>query len=328
MVIISHSYALLGRERDEPLLHSVNLLFSGIGVSGFFVLSGFLIYQSVLNTTTIGVFIKKRFWRIFPGLIVVVLLCSLILGPLVSSLSFRAYFTSTQTYDYLLRNILLIPSDNILPGVFQHNFVPVINGSLWTLRYEVLCYGGMLLFYFIPINRHKAFAFAAYLFLLFGNIAITYHWIKLSPALYYHLGNMFTLASYFYAGVVLQQYSAYWLPYVNKIALCSLLLALLISIITPQIMPDVVTFLYPIVILSVGSTYLPQLQIGERIGDISYGTYIYAFPIQQSLVMAGVNSVGQLILFSLLLSWLAGWLSYNVVEKRFAYKRRNLIATV
>jgi peptidoglycan/LPS O-acetylase OafA/YrhL len=69
----------------------------------------------------------------------VVLLAMLVLGPSVTTLPLRDYFSHSLTWDYL-HNILLQIRFS-LPGVFADNTFPnAVNGSLWTIPIEVSCY--------------------------------------------------------------------------------------------------------------------------------------------------------------------------------------------
>lgn len=112
-------------------------------VGTFFALSGFLVAGSAVRTGSKGRFFANRALRIFPALGVETLLSALILGPLVTDLSLRAYFTDYEFFRYF---------GNIfgfvyfwLPGVFLHLPCPrVVNGQLWTLPSEFYCYLIML----------------------------------------------------------------------------------------------------------------------------------------------------------------------------------------
>ena len=309
-------------EDQEPLKRLAGMVFSGIGVSGFFVLRGMVIFQSVINSACVGIFIRKRFWRIFPGLAVVVLLSTFVLGPLVTELPPLAYLRNSATYQYLFKNILLIPSGNLLPGVFHNNPRPEINGSLWTLRYEVLCYAGMLLFFVIPRRAHKAWALTVYLLSLSGMLLLSLKPGIVSAGLAYHLDNLFTLTTYFYSGVLLALWPQVWKPHVRILFPASLVLLTLLMWLLPGSMSWASVWIYPLLLISFGSQYSPVLQVGAKMGDISYGTYIYAYPIQQLLIASGVHEVGWLLFWSLLCSWLAGWCSYHFVEKQFIYRKK------
>ncbi len=54
----------------------------------------------------------------------------------------------------------------------------------------------------------------------------------------------------------------------------------------------------------------------HRFGDFSYGTYLYAFPIQQTLMHYHAFSTMQLMMLSIPLTYIVGLASWHLVEKR------------
>ena len=142
----------------------------GLAVGFFFLYGGFLIARSAECHPNSRDFFRRRVTRIFPELIAVVLLCAFILGPILTRLAPIEYFLSPQTYLYLL-NALLIPVHN-LPGVFEENvYQHVVNGSLWTLPVEFICY--VLVFFSFKVTKfdHNRFA---WLFLPFVGVLVIY----------------------------------------------------------------------------------------------------------------------------------------------------------
>ena len=112
-------------------------------VGTFFALSGFLVAGSAMRTGNIGRFFANRALRIFPALSVETLLSALILGPLVTELSLRAYFTDHEFFRYFGNIVGFVYF--WLPGVFLHLPLPrTVNGQLWTLPSEFYCYLVML----------------------------------------------------------------------------------------------------------------------------------------------------------------------------------------
>ncbi len=137
VVIVSHNFVIF--RLKEPGLYNYNTL-GGIGVSIFFVMSGFLITKSWKENPHFITFLKKRSLRIFPALFFIILFCSFVLGPIVTTLDLIEYFKNGQTWSYL-KNLFLYPFQFNLPGVFQNNPFPnVVNGPLWTLPIEFLMY--------------------------------------------------------------------------------------------------------------------------------------------------------------------------------------------
>lgn len=138
LVLFAHSYPLVGRREDEPLTLLTGYEKGGsIAVGVFFVMSGYLIASSWLASSSPKSFLIKRALRIFPALIVAVLLSAFVIGPLVTQFDLGRYLAADGTWTYL-QNILLVTRYE-LPGVFTGNLYPdVVNGSLWTLPLEVL----------------------------------------------------------------------------------------------------------------------------------------------------------------------------------------------
>lgn len=127
--------------RDDPLLHYSGgfVDFGRFAVLIFFAISGFLVTPSLLRTRNVVNYAVHRSMRILPGLIVNVALTILLLGPLLTSEPLSTYFGDPQTYRYA-KNILTLVVDR-LPGVTAPAGTQLsINGSLWTLHFEALCY--------------------------------------------------------------------------------------------------------------------------------------------------------------------------------------------
>jgi peptidoglycan/LPS O-acetylase OafA/YrhL len=84
--------------------------------------------------------------RIFPGLLVVAVLCAFVIGPLATTLSLHNYFADRRVYYFAWRLFTVHNLDNTLPGVFETiPYARQVNGSLWTLVGELLLYAAVLL---------------------------------------------------------------------------------------------------------------------------------------------------------------------------------------
>lgn len=317
MVIVSHSYYLLDGQSEDPFskyLYHTEL--STLGVFGFFVLSGYLIFQSLQNTAKPGRFLLKRFKRIMPGLMVAAGLIVFVLGPLLSDLGARVYLGSAKVYLYWIRTIFFLPTDNLLPGVFEHNPLPFINGSLWTLRYEVLCYLSLCIFFFLR-KQQRLYATIMFILLLLLRLLNMQGMLAAGVGVDGHLGNFLNLFYCFYAGVLLKAWEEQVLNYKKSIFLVSMLLLLASYLFPEAVGQSLFLSVFPFYVLSAGLLYVKCLQIPAKVGDISYGTYIYAFPVQQLLISTGVQQVLVLIGLSLILSWTLGFLSFHFVERKF-----------
>jgi peptidoglycan/LPS O-acetylase OafA/YrhL len=143
-VLFSHSFALLGHH--EPTFYGGQSL-GGLSVFVFFAVSGYLVMTSWDRAESARVFAVNRGLRIFPGLIVCLLLCAFVLGPAATVSPLSSYFGSAQPYLFVATNVVMFTDHVVisLPGMFRD--LPIanaINGSLWTIPYEIFMYATLL----------------------------------------------------------------------------------------------------------------------------------------------------------------------------------------
>ncbi|MGN7799750.1 acyltransferase family protein [Leifsonia sp. 22587] len=301
LVIFSHSFALVGQA--EPVLWGRTL--GNLGVHGFFVISGYLIVQSFLRSRSLLQYGMNRVLRIVPGLVVALILSSLIALRLHS---------------------------------FANNPVPYIsNGPVWTLTWEVVCYAAVAVLGIVGALNRTAFpaVFAAGWVLYLAGIGDTSDFmLAIVPMfLMFAAGALFAL-------------------YLTKIRLEVLILALIglaltadfgvFSAVVRFVMagvpflygPDVslgeihrVIYLasFPVVVIWVGKLARPSLPLRN---DISYGTYIYGWPVAQVLVFAALKwalplNPWLLFLATMLITLPIAYLSWRFIEKpALGLKRR------
>lgn len=300
-----------------------------VGVGLFFVISGYLVEQSRERQPGLLPFLQARGLRILPALILVILASALILGPLWTTLPAQEYFSNGQTWGYLL-NVKLFPLQDSLPGLFKENFIrESVNGSLWTLPYEVLCYAALF------ITAALAGRFRAEVFVI-GAVACYLLWLVLDaaaavpgprhPLLLNAAGvnsrDFAAFACMFFAGSAL---AASGRTLAHPAWALAATIAL-IAAITVGLAREALPLCLPIFGVSVAHLAGSALGLRERVGDMSYGVYLWAFPIQQWLVMPGGPLLRQpelhLLVSALLVVPLA-WLSWHQVERpALKWKRR------
>jgi peptidoglycan/LPS O-acetylase OafA/YrhL len=318
-VIFTHSYALMGDITKDPIFPISGRVFSEIGVCGFFAISGYLIHQSLHRSSSLSSFIRKRVFRIVPGLFVAVLFTTLIIGPIVSTYSTSAYFSNTGTWMYAVKNMFLVPGNETLPGAFTGNPSPAVNGSLWTLRYELLFYGLLSLLYFVPISKRRIIIPATLIILLSSLLLSRYNVITLQKHLYYFV----VLANYFVGGALLSLFHEVLKKKKTILLLVSTAIFLVTLFFHRKELEVFGIIGFTVMVITFGLHYFPALNFSKYTGDISYGTYIYAYPIQQALIAwLHPEHVFVLMLPSFLLSWLAGWLSWQLVERKFIRRKQ------
>ncbi|HEY1686836.1 MAG TPA: acyltransferase [Tepidisphaeraceae bacterium] len=333
-VILSHSYALLWGASTEPLISSTRgqLALGGLAVDWFFVISGFLITHSWLRSKSTIDYFKKRVLRIYPGFIEAVLLCAFIVAPL-SSPVIRSHFTAAVRPVSTLAQMFLLRFRE--PGfTFLSNPAPAINGSLWSILYEFWCYIGVA--FLGLIGYLKAPRAVARLFILMIGVSVVFVALQLTPGGKW-LGKIVgyppfyaRLLPYYLSGMVFYLYRNK-IPYSNWLGLVSLVLVIIAARI-----PYGVAVIFP----SAG-TYLlfwfafhPYIRLENwaRYGDFSYGIYVFAFPIQQILIMELGRKISPLFLFTVAtpLTIAAGAISWYLVERRFLkLKKKSIVhATV
>lgn len=287
LVIVHHSYLLNGD--GSPPLGFIDM--GALAVGTFFVISGYLVTGSFLRSSGVLAYMAKRCLRIFPGLLVALLLTAFVLGPAVSDLEVGRYFASPQPALYVLHNLLLYPVDYLLPGVFDRNPYPqAVNGSLWTLRLEFTAYLGVAALGATKLLRLPvvlglvALAGAGYV------VAATLPGFGSEDELFRQPGLATQNGFLFLAGAALCLWGRR--PPLWALALSVLLLA------TP-----VWGLGLPVVVLALGDMRVPHLP-----ADLSYGLYIYAFPIQQWLASIGALHLVTALAMTLPFAALSWWL--------------------
>lgn len=315
-VIITHSYPLSGIKECDWLCQLTNgqTSLSYIGVRGFFAISGFLIYQSVVRSTGVIQYYWKRFLRLFPGLFVVLFL-TVLLAPFIYENKNIAYLENKEVWTYIPNNMSLYNLQYSIQGVFEKNYYKnAINGSLWTIPYEFTLYILLSVFIFFKgkVIYKRIALLSLMIFFLLGNILF---YEQLGNYFFYLNSGMFlNLGAYFIIGALLAAFNIQNFKFLNQVLYFSLV-GLLFSLIFHQFY--IFKFiLLPITIILFGMRSTPFInKTGKCIGDVSYGMYIYGFPVQQTLQHFFELDYLELMCISLLISFALGFISWHLIEK-------------
>ncbi|MGL4278968.1 MAG: acyltransferase family protein [Albidovulum sp.] len=280
-VLVSHAYPIsLGRGAGEPLEELLGRSLGAVAVTVFFVISGFLITRSFDRGQSFAHWAQSRFLRLFPGLFVVLALTTLCLGPSVTDLSLGAYATDPATLAYIPRNLTLAFLQYDLPGVFRTNpYGAEINGSLWSLFYEVLCYAGVAV-------AGLAGLFVRPRLLLAVVAAYAAAYLMTAPELYgAQLPGRATVFRDLSLPFLLGSVAYVWRERVILSGPILAVGALVLTALRPTPFFDAALTLW-ISYAALFLAYRPggPLRAYNRLGDYSYGIYIYAFPCQQLAV--------------------------------------------
>lgn len=306
-VIISHAYPLCkGAEYNDILsdLSRNSIAFGSLAVAIFFMSSGFFVTKSLLKSKDSKKYLHNRFIRIFPPLWFTLIVCILVCGLFFSTYSLGKYFLSSDFFKYCL-NFILIPIHN-LPGVFMNNIYPgVINGPLWTLPIEFVCYLVLLLAYKLNLVNKKSYKYVALL------VIVAFVGINLIPL---------SIKGYIQPCFLFFWGSFYWI-YRDKITmnntyfLISLVAFVLLIVLGYG---HVASFLFVPYLTLYIAFCLPQCNNRlASLGNLSYDIYLCGWPIQQMIIslFGGSMLVGMNILISIPLSILVGYITYSLVEK-------------
>ncbi len=157
-VIWTHCYWILtGITARDEISDLVGLPVSHFAVNGFFFVSGFLVCQSLFRQPGVIRFAAMRFGRIWPGLTV----CLFLTVAVFALLSDRplAYATDWETLQFLARNLTQMKAYYTLPPLQAGGELLTVNGSLWTIPWELRCYVALALFYGLAASlRGRALA--------------------------------------------------------------------------------------------------------------------------------------------------------------------------
>lgn len=312
LVIVAHSYALTAN--GPPLARFRVPELGDIAVGIFFAISGYLVTASWVGDPNLRSFLVRRALRIMPALWVVVLLSTVGLGTLVTTLPLGSYLADAGTWRYLLERSLVYARVDALPGVFTSNpYGAAVNGSLWTLPLEVTAYAVTIVLGLVGAlvgRRSIVIVGLAGLVVLQQLIPASGNTANPGTVLFWlvHFGI------YYAVGCVLFLYrsrvpAAIWLA-VAALGIWAASFGTGATTLVGQ-----VAIPYSVIVLGYRAPSGLDL-IMRRIGDLSYGTYIYAFPVQQAIVHYNLGiSPGALIASSLPITYLLAWLSWNIVER-------------
>ncbi|WP_018259771.1 acyltransferase family protein [Methylobacterium sp. WSM2598] len=320
LVVVSHSPELIDGDRSREILTRLTgtLSFGEVAVDGFFVLSGYLITRSWLTSASGASYLAKRVLRIYPGYLVASLACIGIVAPLAGG-----DLAALRIPDALGRLLLL--GTPAVPRAFEGLPYPYLNGAAWTIVYEFACYllvAGLGCCGLLRPDRR----FLAGMALLAGLCLLVWH-----PALASGSPLLFKLKHGLRFALIFACGSAFFLLgerirfSAGRAALAALLLAGLLG--RPGLAEPAFVVLGGFLLLWFAFA-VPPLRIGRftQRTDLSYGVYLYAWPLQNLIVAQDRGVAPWLVTVAALTgAGLLAWLSWHLVE-RPALARRDVLA--
>lgn len=302
LVLFSHSFPLsLGRSHSDPFASLTGISLGDIAVDVFFILSGYLILRSLLTRNNLIAFAWNRILRIYPALFVAIFFCVFIVGLFFTTLDINLYLSNPEIYKFSIKNItLLFGGYGYLPNVFDTvPFDKAVNGSLWTLVWEVRMYGVLFIlgiFYtlFGWLNEKRFLFFILIIGLTSWLLFVSNHFYSFinheGASRGLRLMAMFFVGSSFYA-------------LKDKIFISlKVTISMIIALSFAVSFEDVFFILYYLfigyIIFSLSFVPTGAIRKFNQLGDYSYGIYIYAFPVQQSIaeLVPGVSTLEMIVI--------------------------------
>lgn len=299
-LIIAHFCTLTNQEQFW-------FITGGMRVKAFFTITGFLVTYSFLRRDCqIKSYARKRFVRIIPAYVVCILVC-LLVGWVVTSLPSGDFFASLQTWKYTVANLLMLNwLEPELPQTFQNNVVPQMNGSLWSMKQEVLFY---VLVPFIVMIMHRI-----------GKRVFIFPVIAICLVIYQKASIQTQYFMYFFSGMFYLLFFDWVSKQIRFILPVAIIAEAMVYVVRVPYLTEFCFAIEPLTFsaLIIGIAYhCKPLNFFRRFDNVTYGLYLYHFPVIQVLILYGVKDYNIYLCFflTLLITSIMASLSWFVIEK-------------
>jgi peptidoglycan/LPS O-acetylase OafA/YrhL len=281
LVIVSHSFELTGGRRSELLVRVFGTMtFGEVAVDGFFLASGYLITKSYMNSRSIGAYLRRRVLRIYPGFIVATCFCLFVVAPLSGAPPI--HFSVTEIIRQCYRVAILDYPE--IDGAFRGVLVPEINLSMWTISYEFRCYLLVVVVGLVGLLRWR------YLLLFLVVVLAIMYVCGFRLSLEYHVEqvigkptNLLRLCFLFFSGSLFFLFDRD-IPYDRRgAAICGV--CLIVCLFVPRLAEVGFAVFGGYLLFWLAFTCRPTpYSCFDSHVDLSYGTYLYAYPVQNLLI--------------------------------------------
>ncbi|BBB25359.1 acyltransferase family protein [Amphritea japonica] len=325
IVLIAHTSVLASAEQLDWITQYFD---SGFAVKGFFAISGYLVTKSYFSSANWLEYLEKRVRRIYPAYVAVIIYC-LVVGAITSTMQIDEFMTSLESVKYAVSNLMFLnflqPS---LPGALLDNKMQALNGSLWTIKVEVMLYFivPILCFMYVRLGKAQGFIIALVVGIAWFVFFSDYFDHPMSSVLvnqfpgqlpYFALGSVLGFVKFrpFHVFAILVFSLIYYAGFKSQLDSRS-----------SEIINMIV---YPLFVVAIANTSLLAVGVG-KFGDLSYGIYLYHFPTIQLLEHLGLYDRNPYIglLCSIVLTVLMAFLSWHVIEKRYLKRTSHYVKAV
>ncbi|NJC07200.1 acyltransferase family protein [Polymorphobacter fuscus] len=306
-VMFSHGWDLTQPSQGlDPSVAILGQPVSRLAVLLFFSLSGYLVIGGLLRRG-VGTFLKNRALRLIPGLWVMLIVVPVLLWLVCGTTPAADFFTHRETLAYVWRNALLIGGAYTLPGIFLDSPSMAVNGSLWTIPYEVRCYLALALLAGLGLGLTRR----RLTIILLAGLALH---LALPENLIPPLMLARRLGFAFFVGVLAwlwrERMSLSW-----PLAVAGVAAALLVPVENRYQLPAIEIALTYFVMVAAFRMPAAIKTASQRLPDYSYGIYIYAFPAQQVALHFGAADPLANIAWGFLITLPLAALSWHLIEE-------------
>lgn len=300
-LIISHFCTL------TETANSATQLTGGMRVKAFFVITGFLVtYSFVRGGYNLHVYARKRIARIVPAYIVAIALC-VVLGACMSSLQLHEFLSAPATWHYTIANMLMLNwLEPCLPGVFEDNFIHPINGSLWTMKVECIFYVVVPALVWVMRKSHKMWIIAPMTLVCL--------------CFYSNMPKQLMYSMYFLGGMVVLLYLDAFMRHKYTLmvvaCLCEVLLYTHALPCLNGLLHSLEPFTFATIIVFIAYNVRP-LNFMRKYDNITYGMFLYHWPVIQALVAFGLHrhSIGMCFVATVLITVTLAFISWKCIEQ-------------
>lgn len=319
LVIIAHSAEILDQNRSREILTNIfgTITFGELAIDCFFLISGYLILKSFLSSSTLKSYLMKRVLRIYPGFIVASLFCIFVLIPISGEL----HLITNTLKDWFSAVIRMLTLN--IPQVKNTQY-PTLNGAMWSIWLEFVCYLCIPIVYITKFNKPKTYGILAVLMMsifLITQISGKNIWLPHVRLDLHHTSRLmcaFLIGGLFY----LLRDKVIW----NKPITIGCTLLLLISLNFKNTAEIGLMTFGAYLLFNFALNYKNRLlnSIGGKV-DISYGVYLYAWPVQIYVIKYYPHiNLYVLMLVALIGASILGYLSWSLIEKPFIQLKSKL----